>query len=239
MSCQAVSAPEAVDSAWELEHDAAQLSRGLAVATEWKEVASGARALVSEAVDWPASQRAAWSDEAADHPFSAALQSAARALDGAAVHGATGGRMAREAGLWAAGAWALGGNFPSASVALKRTFPRLDGRAPLTTLASQSAWPDGSAALVAAFAPTLAPLVAAHSAFAARVTAGALDEDDDAVFDLLKAEVAQEWFDLARAAFSGARALSTRRALEERGGALAGHAWAALLARRVLTLLPP
>ena len=228
-----------VNSAWELERDAACLARGIACGRDWDSIASSAREVVRVAASWPASARAAWSDELADEPLSAALQSAARALDGVAQRATVGGSSAREAGLWAASAFALGGNFPCACVVLKRTFPRLDSRSGLTPLASQRAWKDGAAALVAAFAPTLAPLVASHSPFAARVADSALDQEDDEVFSLLEQEVGEEWFSLARASFEGARALSTLRALDESGGELRAHKWAESLSQRVPLLLPP
>ncbi len=250
MTCQAetgVSSPETPDaqaldflaSAWQLERDAAQLARGIPATRSWQQIATEAKSLVREAASWPASARAAWSDDARDEPLSGALQGAARALDGVSLRATTGGQAAREAGLWAACAFALGGNFPSAGVVLKRTFPRLDARSTLTPLASQRAWKDGAAALVAAFAPTLAPLVADQSRFAARVEAGALDDDDDSIFESLAEEVAPDWFDLARASFEGARELSALRAFDEHGGALRGHKWSEQLARRVPLLLPP
>lgn len=228
-----------LETAWQLERDAACLSRGIGCERGWNDIALRAQFLVREAAHWRSSSRAAWSDDARDEPFSSALQSAARALDGVSLHASTGGQAAREAGLWAACAFALGGNFPSANVVLKRTFPRLDARSTLIPLASQRAWKEGAALLVAAFAPTLAPLVAAHSPFAARVAKGALDEEDDSVFDQLSEEVGAPWFELARASFQGARELSTLHALDECGGALRGHAWSELLARRVPLLLPP
>ncbi len=238
MICQGLNAPVSLAGAWQLERDAAQLARGLAASRGWEAVADEARTIVREAALWPVAARAAWSDDPRDLPMSEALQSAARALDGFAVHATNGGQAAREAGLWAALAWALGGNFPSASVALKRTFPRLDGRSSLVPLASGRGWKEGEAALVAALAPGMAPLVAGDSRFAARVAAGAL-EDDDEWQEELRCELPPAWFDGARAAFEGARLLSTHRALDERGGALAGHAWAPILARRMPTLLPP
>ena len=228
-----------LESAWELERDAAQLSRGLRANRSWEEIALQSQQLVREAATWSCCARAAWSDDARDEPLRSALQSAARALDCVSLRASTGGQTTREAGFWAACAFALGGNFPSACVVLKRTFPRLDARSTLVPLSSQRAWKPGVAALVAAFAPSLASLVAEQSPFAARVGKGALDDEDDAIYEVLKDEVGTDWFDLARASFECARALSTRCALDERGGALSGHKWSELLARRVPILLPP
>ncbi|BCM91174.1 hypothetical protein IAD21_03038 [Abditibacteriota bacterium] len=230
--------PKIVASAWELERDSAQLSRGISSPRSWSEITEDARSVVRLAANWPAPRRAGWSDDSHDEIYTAALQSAARALDCVSLRATTGGPSAREAGLWAACAFALGGNFPSACVVLKRTFPSLDSRSSLIPLASQRAWKDGAAALIAAFAPTLSPLVADHSPFAARVASGALNDEDEDIFSLLKAEVGPEWFELARASFMGARALSSLTTLDERGGFLRGHKWSEALANRVPLLLP-
>ncbi len=232
-------AAKIVASAWELERDAAQLARGLAAHRSWDEISRQAHTLVRMAANWPAPLRAGWSDNSDGDVYTAALQSAARALDCVSLRATTGGPSAREAGLWAACAFALGGNFPSACVVLKRTFPRLEARSSLIPLASQRAWKDGAAALIAAFAPTLAPLIADQSPFAAQVASSALYDEDEKIFALLEAEVGAEWLDLARASFMGARALSTLRALDERGGALCAHKWSETLAKRMPLLLPP
>lgn len=225
--------------AWELERDAAQLSRGIPAARSWPDIAHSAREIVRLAATWTAPLRAGWGDDPYGNMSAPALQNGARALDCISLYATTGGHAAREAGLWAACAFALGGNFPSAGVVLKRTFPRLDSRSSLIPLASQRHLPEGMAALIAAFAPTLAPLVAAQSAFATLVAKGALNDDDEDVFDLLETEVSLEWLDLGRASFEGARALSTLRALDERGGFLRGHKWSEALSRQVPLLLPP
>lgn len=228
-----------VASAWELERDAARLARGITAPCSWGNIFEQSREIVRLSIYWPAPLRAGWRDNSKIATCAAALQSAARALDCVSLRATTGGHSAREAGLWAACAFALGGNFPSACVVLKRTFPRLDVNSALVPLASQRSWNDGSAALIAAFAPTLAPLVADQSAFAARVADGALNDEDDNWLSLLQAEVSPQWFELAVASFEGARALSTLRAFDERGGSLRGHLWSELLSRRVPLLLPP
>ncbi len=230
-----------LQSAWQLERDAACLSRGIACERTWSDIVTEARLLVRDAASWPAPVRGVWSDNADDAPCGAALQSAARALDCAAGRTGIGGEAAREAGLWAATAFALGGNFPSASVVLKRTFPRLKSRPGSSPLGSSRAWPDGVAALVAALSPVLAPLVASHSPFAARVAKNGTQAHDD-VLELLETETASVWpefIEVARAAFAGAQALSTLAALDADGGALSGHKWSEVLAVRVPLLLPP
>jgi len=221
-----------------LECDAARLSRGIESETGWQDIASQARALVCEAATWPAPKRGAWSDHSDFDGCSAALQSCARALDGASLRTGLGGEDARIAGLWAAAAFALGGNFPSASVVLKRTFPRLRARS-----ASQTRpWPAGVAALVAAFSPSLASLVTSHSPFAARVLDGGLEADESELLALMDEETAVSHPDLhliARAAWQGARELSTHNALCQQGGALARSPWKDVLSARVPLLLPP
>ncbi len=228
-----------LQSAWIWERDAACLTRGIACEGGWEEVISRAQELVREAALWPVWIRCALSDNPADTPQVVALQSAARSLDGASLRAGLGGDVAREAGLWAATAFALGGNFPSAGVVLKRTFPRLKAR---PALGSARAWPQGIAALVTALSPAFAPALAAHSPFAARITKSGLNAQDDELFAFLEAEVGAAWpqfFDLARASFEGACALSTLAALDQNGGALSGHKWSALLAERMPLLLPP
>lgn len=228
-----------LERAWILERDAACLTRGIACESTWEEVVSRAQGLVREAALWPVSIRCVLSDNPADSPRVAALQCAARALDGASLRAGLGGGDAREAGLWAATAFALGGNFPSVSVVLKRTFPRLKARpAP----GSSRAWPQGIAALVAALFPALAPVLAAHSPFAARLTNQRLNAQDDKLFSLLETEISESWpqfFELARASFESACALSTLAALDQNGGALGGHKWSERLAERMPLLLPP
>jgi len=221
-----------------LECEAARFSRGVESESGWDDIASQARALVYEATNWPASMRGAWSDNPDFDWHSAALQSCARSLDGASLRAGLGGEDARQAGLWAAAAFALGGNFPSASVVLKRTFPRLRARSALQT----RPWPAGVAALVAAFSPSLACLVASHSPFAARVFHGGLEANESELLALLDEEAALSHPDLhliARAAWLGARELSTHKALCEQGGALARSPWKEVLSSRVPLLLPP
>jgi helicase len=228
-----------LQSAWVWERDAACLTRGIACESSWDEVVTGAQSLVREAALWPVPVRCALSDDPTDAPRVAALQGAARALDGASLRAGLGGDAAREAGLWAATAFALGGNFPSASVVLRRTFPRLKAQ---PSGGSSRAWHQGIAPLVAALSPVLAPLVAAHSPFAARVAKNGLSAQDDELLLLLEAEIEAAWpqfVELALAAFRGARGLGTLAALDENGGALSGHKWSALLAERVPLLLPP
>jgi len=221
-----------------LEREAARLSRGIESELGWEDIAFQARPLVCEAASWPASVRGAWSDNPDFDWHSAALQSCARALDGASLRAGLGGDDARQAGLWAAAAFALAGNFPSASVVLKRTFPRLRARSGVQT----RPWPAGVAALVAACSPSLASVVAAHSLFAARVLSGGLEVDESELLALLDEEAALSHPDLhliARAAWGGARELSTHKALCEQGGALARSPWKEVLSSRVPLLLPP
>jgi len=228
---------ETLPLAAQIERDAARLARGIPRARGWEEIIQWARETVAEAATWPAAVRGSWDDAPNADSRTATLQSAARTLDGAAQRAGLGGDAARDAGLWAATAFALGGNFPSASVVLKRTFPRLRAGSP-----SSRAWPDGVAALVAALSPALAPSVAQFSPFAARVAAGEWNIFPEEINSLLEEEISSahpEFFPLARAAFAGACELSTLAALNENGGALSDHVWSEQLASRVPLLLPP
>ena len=97
---------------WRLvERAAAQRERGLKCELSWPQISELARQLAEDSGE----------DELQ-------LGAAARALDGFALFGTSGGDAAREAGVWAAAAFAAGGNFPTSGVVLRRTFPRLGGR---------------------------------------------------------------------------------------------------------------
>ena len=117
----------------ELELASAALLRGLQSHFDWPAIETRARALAIEAGAQEFPARAA----------STALMAAARTLDAVAQGAPGGGDVARERGVWAGAAYAAGGNFPSASVVMRRTFPRW--RAP----------DDATAALLCALVPAL------------------------------------------------------------------------------------
>ena len=116
-----------------LECASAALLRGLDTEGEWPAIEARARALAVESGAQGFAARA----------VSLELSSAARALDAVAQGAPGGGALARERGVWAGAAYAAGGNFPSARVVMRRTFPRW--RAP----------DDATAALMGALAPGL------------------------------------------------------------------------------------
>lgn len=97
-----------------LEAASAAKLRGLPVPHEWGEIEKWARELAPESGDADFAKRA----------LCPRLVAAARALDAVAQGAPAGGAVARERGVWAAAAYAAGGNFPCANVVIARTFPR-------------------------------------------------------------------------------------------------------------------
>ena len=110
MNWQGEIAPESED----LEAASAAKLRGLPVAQSWEAIERAARQLAVAASARPFVERAR----------SVELATAARALEAVAQGAPAGGSVARERGVWASAAMAAGGNFPSAGVAIRRTFPR-------------------------------------------------------------------------------------------------------------------
>lgn len=214
-------------SQWTLERDAAALARGLESPRDWPQIANEARVLVVAATQWPLEERLDAANFHQKDSKSALLHGAARALDSAAQFApSSGGKRAREAGLWAAGAYALAGNFPCSMVVLKRTLPRLS--APFSTRGAK--YEPELVAIVRAFAPILA------------ARAEALSEgkcvENAALWSSVEAHFG-ELASVARAASQSVEALQTARWLHSNGGALQNGEWAQFLAARMPILLPP
>ena len=212
---------------WTLERDAARLARGLDCSRDWPQIIEAARQLVVCATNWSLAERLDAAHFHQSDSRAALLHGAARSLDSAAQFAPSqGGKSAREAGLWAAGAYALAGNFPCSTVVLKRTLPRLNAPFPSRGVAYQPEL----VALVRAFSPVLATR-------AEVLCEGKYDETE-----ALWASVEAEFGDLAkiaRASFDAAKFLSTSRWLQTHGGALKNGAWREILAARVPILLAP
>ena len=214
-------APFRSDEAAQLELASAALLRGLSCPLSWEEVEVRARELAVAASTISFEQRAKSSD----------LMAAARALDAIAQGAPAGGDVARVRGVWAGAAFAAGGNFPSASVAMRRTFPRWRAR------------DAADAALMCALAPALraslraqTPLVAALDALfdggngAARRALEVWDATESGAW-------APDLWRLARAGLEAAVACATAAALGEH--LVFPPGFVAKLGAALPTLLPP
>ena len=214
-------APLKRDEAARLELDSAALLRGLPCDLGWNEIEVRARALAMSASAGCFDERARSLD----------LMAAARALDAIAQGAPAGGEVARARGVWASAAFAAGGNFPAASVAMRRTFPRWRAR-------------DASeAALMCALAPALRASLGAQTPLVAALDA-LFDGEEGAsrrVWEVWDSTETGPWasdlWRLARAGLEAAVACASATALSEKPVFPPG--FVAKLGASRPTLLPP
>ena len=200
-----------------LEAASAAKLRGLPVPHTWEEIESFARQLAFQCAEADFATRARC----------AQLVAAARALDAVAQGAPAGGVVARERGVWAGAAYAVGGNFPGASVVVARTFPR--------ARASDAA----TATLLCALSPSLRFDLRAQTPLASALDALFAGENCDVLsaFDAIENTVwAPELWRLARAGLEAVAQSATIRALQN---ATLPDGFAASLSAHIPTLLPP
>ena len=200
-----------------LEAASAAKLRGLPVPHDWNEIEQWARAL---ALEFGAADFAA-------RAICPQLVAATRALDAVAQGAPEGGTTAKIRGVWAAAAYAAGGNFPSANVVIMRTFPRAK--------ASDAA----TATLLCALSPALRFPLRNQTPLASALEALFAGENCDvlAAFDAVENAVwAPELWQLVRA---GLQAVAQSTTLHALAGAQLPNGFAARLSAHIPTLLPP
>ena len=200
-----------------LEAASAAKLRGLPVPWEWAQIESWARQLAVAASAADVEMRV----------YDPQLIAAARALDAVAQGAPEGGGVARERGLWAAAAYAAGGNFPSANVVVARTCPRA-GAADAAT-----------ATLLCALAPARRFKLRAQTPLAGALDALFAGENADvtAAFDAVENTIfAPELWQLTRAGVEEIARAATAQALR---GATLPDGFLDGLNAHIPTLLPP